>query len=388
MNYKTVLILSLLCITNFLSHGMETKPTQEAIDEAGTRLWNAISRNNIEEVKQLITENVADLNAGESAPLIFASWAGRIECVQALIKAGANVNFIGKDGETALSRACINNQILVAKALIEAGADVNLHAFKWAITNKNTKLVEMLVNDKTNVDYALLLAINNYFSWKDEEETNNNLTIIKILIKAGNANVNIQDADQCTPLILAAKKDNNVPLVKALIEAGADVNMIDKNGNTALLVALENMINMDNELIKLFVKAGANINASDENGTSALAFALKNGVQIIEPKICMTLINPITQDTTNNRNKIQTLLMGYTDCGSFLSILPKEILKIILTYTYPEYAMDRELISYLHPDILVDNLPLETLSILIKNGTLNKDSILAALATKTRIYSS
>ena len=59
------------------------------------------------------------------------------------------------------------------------------------------------------------------------------ITRLRDLI-AQDADVNVQDAKGYTPLIIASY--NNQPeAVKALIEAGADVDLPDCGGNTALM---------------------------------------------------------------------------------------------------------------------------------------------------------
>ena len=59
----------------------------------------------------------------------------------------------------------------------------------------------------------------------------------------------------------------NIPLLKLLIEAGADVNAGDKTGHIALMLA-ENT-----EVIKLLIEAGADVNAQDKYGRTALTYA-------------------------------------------------------------------------------------------------------------------
>ena len=278
MNYKIVLILSILCATSFLSHGMETKPTQEAIDEANSRLLQAVDMGDIAKVKRLIKEGVADLNTRDYMAL------------------------------TPLMHASMNssspNYTNIALMLIEAGANVNI------------------VNDSLAAIY------------------------------------------------LAA--DNNLEVVNALIKAGADVNIV---GDCTLSVAVHRG---DIKRVNALIKAGADVNITHIDGIEALALVIKhNG-----PERCMALINPAVVKPSTKK-KIAILLMIYNEGTSYLSALPQELLKIIIQFADPEeFAMDQELIHYLHPKALVDTIPLKTLAILIKDGTLNQDSILDAWQKK------
>ena len=65
--------------------------------------------------------------AGGYTALMSAAYYGHHAVLQALILAGANVNFASTDGSTALTRAESNSvdQVEKVQALIAAGANVN-----------------------------------------------------------------------------------------------------------------------------------------------------------------------------------------------------------------------------------------------------------------------
>ena len=78
-------------------------------------------------VKALI-EAGADLNAKENdgwTALHLAACNGKLDCVKALIEAGADLNAKDNDGWTALHLAARYGKLDCVKALIEAGADLN-----------------------------------------------------------------------------------------------------------------------------------------------------------------------------------------------------------------------------------------------------------------------
>jgi len=65
-----------------------------------------------------------------------------------------------------------------------------------------------------------------------------------------------------TPLLFATYR-KNIPIIKMLIEAGADVNKSNDNYWTPLFVS--SVYSFDSELCKIFVDAGANFNVKVDN---------------------------------------------------------------------------------------------------------------------------
>lgn len=89
---------------------------------------------------------------------------------------------------------------------------------------------------------------------------------IKDLIKSG-ADVNMKDEHGYTALMLACRTQT----AQLLIESGADVNVFDKNGQTALMWASSQG---NSDRVKLLIKSGADVNAMDNRfGDTALLCA-------------------------------------------------------------------------------------------------------------------
>jgi ankyrin repeat protein len=130
------------------------------------------------------------------------------------------------------------------------------------------------------------------------------------------------------------------------------------------------------DIVNTLIKASADINTVNKDDYTALMYA----IYLKKFKVSILLIDP--SQTSFARKKVETLLAIYNKNCSYFSLLPKEVLKIIITCMHPEYAMDRELLRCFHPKILIDNIPLENLALLIKDGTLNQDTILATWQKK------
>ena len=98
---------------------------------------------------------------------------------------------------------------------------------------------------------------------------NGNLEIIQMLLRSG-ANVDQLAEDRHCSAIIDAAMGNYKDIVKVLIEAGADVNIQSKDGQSALIVAAGSG---DEETAEMLFKAGADPDIKDCLGTSARKYA-------------------------------------------------------------------------------------------------------------------
>ena len=64
-----------------------------------------------------------------------------------------------------------------------------------------------------------------------------------------------------------------------LLKSGADINIITKNGNSALIIA---SYKGHKEIVKILLNYKADINQKDSRGENALAIARKRGYKEIE----------------------------------------------------------------------------------------------------------
>ena len=123
---------------------------------------------------------------------------------------------------------------------------------------------EILIEARADVNFvfkdrsALMLAV---------EKGNNR--IVSLLLQAG-ADVNRQNKDGDTALLHVAEQ-GNACLLNMLIKAGADVNGIFQDGETALMLAL---IRGQSQCVAALINAGADVNAKSRRGETALCYAI------------------------------------------------------------------------------------------------------------------
>ncbi len=157
-------------------------------------------------------------------------------------------------------RAVEKNDYFTVKALLEAGVDANAQ-FKYDSTLLQysasfgyTPIVELLiehgasVNSLSNSTSALILASRFGF-----------LDTIEILLKYG-ANVNaVSSRHEYSALMAASVRSNkeSLQVINLLIESGARVNQKDKDGNTALVYAVDRGLA---DVVKLLLENGADHN--------------------------------------------------------------------------------------------------------------------------------
>jgi ankyrin len=181
-----------------------------------------------------------DMYRGGLTPLLFAAREGCIDCLQALLDKGADIDLPDPDGATALVMALLNYHWDAAKFLIGAGADVNL----WDLYGQSPLYVAVDMNTLP-VGRRIELPSMDHATGED---------LVRLLLEKG-ANPNAQlklrpryrniPNDRyrdpmivwgTTPLLRAAKA-GDVPLVKLLLEHGALPNLANSQGVTPLMAA-------------------------------------------------------------------------------------------------------------------------------------------------------
>ena len=188
--------------------------------------------------------------------LIGAAGRGDLAAVERLIREGASVAARDNRGRTALLVATHGNHVPVARALIAAGADVNAKddiqdsAFLYAGAEGRIEILKM------TLPTADLKSTNRY---------------------GGTA-------------LIPAAHHGHTEAVRILLATAIDKDHVNRLGWTALLeaVILGDGGPVHTEIVRLLVEAGANVNIADREGVTPLQHAKRRGyaamVRILEAR--------------------------------------------------------------------------------------------------------
>ena len=175
-------------------------------------------------------------------PLHVAAVEGQSAVVATLVTKGASLEALDTDKRTPLCEAAKHGKRDAAAALLDAGA--NLHAHCRSIDMEPLHIA----GGADAVDVVKLLlergADPNVKDYWDQTplhqvaaEANSGVEVAKVLI-AAHAELEIHDNRGFTPLLIAVNR-NNLGLVVALLDAGANLNATTDAGATALDVAYD-----------------------------------------------------------------------------------------------------------------------------------------------------
>jgi ankyrin repeat protein len=187
--------------------------------------------------------------AQQDVRLIEATAAQDASAFRVMLDLGVDVNALEVDGTTALHWAAHRDNVEMASALLQAGANIHAH-------------------NRYEVAPLSLAAVNG------------NVAMVRLLLDAG-ADPNTAMAQNETAL-MTASRTGVVAVVQLFLDAGAQVNASESwRGQTALMWAAgEGNL----EVTQMLLTHGADVHARSEKGFTPLLFAAREGkVDLIRP---------------------------------------------------------------------------------------------------------
>ena len=267
-----------------------------------TALMLAIAEGHAEVVRTLV-EAGADVNArtsGGFTPLLFAARHGDRAAAAILLDAGARIDDPATDGSTPLVIAIASGREETALFLLERGAALDvekagytpLHA---AVSKNALKVTQALLARGAKPNRSLARAPGIVFGRSDGAGTEVRPAVAGADPPAGGRRGR-DPLEGATPFFLAARLVN-VPMMKLLVEGGADPAAALPNGTTPLMVAsglthvqgprarrgdvsqFYTNWNEDDSLesARFLIGLGADVNAANASGQTALHSAAYMG---------------------------------------------------------------------------------------------------------------
>jgi len=226
-------------------------------------------------IVDVLLKNEADVNIANSAgetPLYRVASRRLLDIVRDMLQVyGANPNK-GSPDKSPLAAACLMQNVKLVDTLLKHGADPNVadpnilledrygqtQPLHIAVANGNCELAELLLKHGANIDVAdsagntaLHHVIEHYrprltsVRYFDEVVVSRNVKLVDMLLKHG-ANPNVASTSRYPhskhnlPLFVAVDK-GNTDIIRSLLNAGASVNAVNREGRTVVCFVTENL---------------------------------------------------------------------------------------------------------------------------------------------------
>ncbi|KAF2903365.1 hypothetical protein ILUMI_02821, partial [Ignelater luminosus] len=278
-------------------------------------------------------------NKSKMTALHYAASNGYIDMVKLLLSKGADINSKTTNGATPLILSSRQGHSNIVSFLLNQNADVQTKdsrgrsALYWATRGGNKETITLLINKEANLKANILCAASQY--------TDKNT--IESLLSHG-LDINSTDKEGKTPLHWASfsgRKD----IVKLFLSKGAKINAEDKGGNTPLYWAIRtnhiqvvkllltqskqtklpnNCLHVaakygNKDLISLLLLKGAQINLKDSHGMTALHHAANNA-----DNAAVLLAKGADIESKNNKNQTPLILAVENGSEDVVDFLLKE----------------------------------------------------------------
>jgi ankyrin repeat protein len=241
-----------------------------AIDDVYTATWLGdlpVLRGHLDRNPGLVDAIDPADDFQEATLLCHAVCGGSSDVVKLLLERGAEVKpHSGK----LLTLAVVMNRVDLVKLLIDHGADVERTRLLGRLDDAERPVADLLIASGKKVpDWMLPRACR-------PDVSTNELHRVTVLLDYG-ARLDDRGRFGLTALHYAVR-GGKIPLIKLLLERGADPSALDEDGLTPLLQLSKTRSNADPiPVMELLVASGANVDARDENQGTLLMYFARQG---------------------------------------------------------------------------------------------------------------
>ena len=269
---------------------------------------------------EVVVAGLTGTGGGGLTALIFAAREGDLESAKALVEAGANVNLTTTGGWTPLLTAVNNRNYKLAAYLLEKGANPNLanSNFGW------TPLY--LATDNRNIEGG---------DYPVPKPDMDHLQLIQLLLdKGANVNARIRDNTLSRTIFTMqwffesgatafnrASQSSDTELMKLLLKHGADPKNRTEYGDTSLTLAAgigwvdgvtyERSAKENLEAVRMLLDLGLDPNAANTEGRTPLMGAALKG----RPEVVQLLVDRGARLDARDRGSRDTHIVGASIAG-------------------------------------------------------------------------
>ena len=258
-----------------------------------------VARHGMVTTVQLLVDCGADVNAvnkhGQTPLHIVASEKKDCpELCEILLKHDAKINTVDEDGNQPLHLACQQNHVETGNVFISYGADVS------AVNSNGHSPLHLL---STSVRHSKSGVNSEEESILHIAARYGMVTTVQLLVSCG-ADVNAVNKHGQTPLHVVASREKDCPeLYKILLRCGdAKINAVDGDGNQPLHLTCQQCYT---ETVQVMVSHGADTNAVNKHGQTPLHIVASRKKDC--PELCEILLEHDAKSNTVNRNGNQPL---------------------------------------------------------------------------------
>ncbi|PTY40063.1 ankyrin repeat domain-containing protein [Brachyspira hampsonii] len=358
--------------------------TLYALTENENKMINAVKTGDIRTIQTLLSQNVspnikdergyslihiaAENNQTSSINVLKTSpYTDLNILLESNTKITNNNQYIDGSYYSAMDIAAVNKNFESVKLLIDSGANINFKMKEkprsefLASEYSNPQILELYLNK----NIYLLMNSEDVVSLIKSASIGNNAENINYLVK--NLGIDVDTKDTNTMLHYAVG-NGSIEAASELIKLGANIDNTNANFKTSLHYVIENNSNKLLESVNLLLSKNANPNIKDKNGNTALHLAVMNAHK--SKSKYMEVINTLIKynadiNILNDKNQLalnMAVINNDTEISNILINAESELNNIYNGYAPIHIAVKNNNIS------IVDNLLLNGADAEIKDS--------------------